>query len=210
MADRNGLEKKKMLQKLIEEACSSSDWDMSDFFQNLHVSSIPASDLTALIYVGNLSQRQYQMCRILLVKHGVKVFRPRCDIDSYKKSLNPSVDIDTLSAAVDVTSLLHSILHAILSSESLHDRLNELKDDCNIEFIVKAELDGWGSHKKRQQLSGDKDDDNINGSENFLSVFMTPIKVTVEKEILWENPAPNSIFYTRPIQLVKAKSLGSW
>ena len=45
-------------------------------------------------------------------------------------------------------------------------------------------------------------------SDSFLGVFMTPLCIYVSglnDIILWENPFPNSVFYTRRIKLVKAK-----
>eukprot|EP00112_Aurelia_sp_Birch-Aquarium-sp1_P004598 Seg1522.2 transcript_id=Seg1522.2/GoldUCD/mRNA.D3Y31 product="Major antigen" protein_id=Seg1522.2/GoldUCD/D3Y31 len=210
LADANGIRKEEMLQKMVEEACKSEGWDMSEFFQSLQISSIPVSELTALVYVGNLSQRQYQMCRNLLIKYGVNSFRPRTEIDCYKKSLYPSIKLDSLSASVDVKDLFDSTLHALLSSEPIGDKLDLLKGDNLLQFDVKAGLDGSGSHKKRQQLSGNRDDDSsMSSSDHFLGIFMTPMKIFFEAEdgchTVWENPTPNSIFYTRPISLVKAK-----
>ena len=37
-------------------------------FQSLHISSILASELAAHLYIGNLSECQYQMCCDLLMK----------------------------------------------------------------------------------------------------------------------------------------------
>ena len=80
---------------------------------------------------------------------------------------------------------------------------------------MKAGLDGSRSHKKHHQLSGDHLDDTMSGSsENFLGVFMTPMSIVCNVDdasvVLWKNPSPNSIFYTRPIQLFKAKETRSF
>ena len=36
-----------MLQKMVEEACKSEGWDMSEFFQSSHVPTIHVCELTA-------------------------------------------------------------------------------------------------------------------------------------------------------------------
>ena len=150
------------------------------------------------------------MCRNILVKYGINSLRPRNDIDSFKKSLYPPVMMENLSASVDVESLFHSTLHAIITSEKLDKSLQSFPIDASLKFSVKAGLDGSGSHHKRHQLSGDDVEDTHSGSSvNFLGVFMTPIAVTVvsgdDLTTVWENPSPNSIFYTRPITLLQAK-----
>ena len=74
----HGIEKEVMLQKLAEEAVHSREWDMPLFLENLRGRcQIPIPELTSLIYVANLSQRQYQICRNLLLKYNVTAFEPR-------------------------------------------------------------------------------------------------------------------------------------
>ena len=68
IARKQGIEKEALLTKLVQEACRSYEWDMAEFLSSLNVSSpVPINELTALFHVANLSQRQYQMCRNLLV-----------------------------------------------------------------------------------------------------------------------------------------------
>ena len=89
------------------------------------------------------------------------------------------------------------------------EKLHELQGDAEVIFTAKAGLDGSGSHKKRHQLSDDSEDDAAIGeSDSFLGVFMTPLQVSLPctgNVPLWENPSPNSIFYTRPLKLIKVK-----
>ena len=173
-------------------------------------SCIPVDEQTALIYVGNFSQRQYQMCRNLLTRHGVKALQARSAIDACKKTLHPTVAVDTLSASVSVKQLFDSTLYGIVVSEGLVDKVNELPPDASVKFTLKAGLDGCGSHKTRQQLSGDPSGDSLQGSsDNFLGAFMTPLRISASSvhvsAVLWEYPYPNSIFLTRPIMLMKSK-----
>ena len=155
------------------------------------------------------------MCRNLLTRYGVEAFPPRNQIDDFKNTLYPHVTVERLSASVSITDLYHSTLCNIVSSESLQSKLNDIANHANLVFMVKAGLDGSGSHKKRHQLSGDQLDDTMSGSsENFLGVFMTPMSILCNvgdaSVVLWKNPLPNSIFYTRPIQLFKAKETRSF
>ena len=210
-ADEHGIGKEELLLKIVQEAIRSRDWDTSNFCDAVQAtSSIPVDEQTALIYVGNFSQRQYQMCRNLLTRYGVNALQARSAIDAYKKTLYPTVTVDALSASVSVKQLFDSTLHGIVVSEGLVDKVNELPPDASVEFTLKAGLDGSGSHKRRQQLSGDARDDSLQGSsDNFLGVFMTPLRIYASSfhlsEVLWENPYPNSIFLTRPFMLMKSK-----
>ena len=191
------------------------DWDISSFFENISVSQISVREIAALFHVANLSQRQYQMCRNLLIKYGINAFSPRNDIDSYKKTLYPTVKSGPLSASVGVKELFDSTLFDMIDNELLSQSIGEMSIDASIDFQVKAGLDGSGSHKKRQQLSGDEDDDRLIGnSDSFVGVFMTPMLISVDSRdqnvVLWQNSTPNSTFRTRPIHLYKAKESRSF
>ena len=95
LAGENGIEKELMLQKIVHEAIRSRDWDMSTFLKSLQIESdIPVDELTSLIYIANLSQRQYQMCRSFLLKYGIHALKPRNEIDAFKKTFYPSVTAD--------------------------------------------------------------------------------------------------------------------
>ena len=114
MAQENDIEKEIMLQKLAKEAFRSHDWKVSAILTSLNLQcQIPIPELKSLIYLANLSQRQYQICTNLLVKYGISSFEPRNKIDEYKKRLYPSVAVNNLSASVKVKDLFDSTLHAI-------------------------------------------------------------------------------------------------
>ena len=214
-AEEQGISKEEMLRKMMDKAKRSRDWNKAALFDTCSTTSeISIEEITALLYVANLSQRQYQMCRNLLTRYGVEAFPPRNQVDDFKNTLYPHVTVERLSASVSITDSYHSTICNIVSSESLQRncfqrKLNDIPNHANLVFMVKAGLDGSGSHKKRHQLSGDHLDDTISGSsENFLRVFMTPMSIVCNVDdasvVLWKNPLPNSIFYTRPIQLFKA------
>ena len=106
--------------------------------------------------------------------------------------------------------LFNPTLRAIHSNEDLFDRLSDLPVvNSFLTLSAKVGLDGSRLNSKRQQLSGEVDDDNsLAFSDSFLDVFMTPFCIYVSglKDILlWEDPFPNSVFYTQQIKLVKAK-----
>ena len=72
----HGIEKEVMPQKLVEEAIHSHEWDML-FLESLRGHcEIPIPELN-LTYIANLSQRQYQICRNLLLKYNFTAFEPR-------------------------------------------------------------------------------------------------------------------------------------
>ena len=124
-AEQQCIPKEDMLKKMVQEAIRARDWDMSSFFENLVVSPISVQEITALFHVANLSQRQYQMCRNLLVRYGINAFPPRNDIDSYKKTLYPTVRVEPLSASVGVKELFDSTLFDIIDNELLSQSIGE-------------------------------------------------------------------------------------
>lgn len=151
------------------------------------------------------------MCRNLLIKYGINAFPPRNDIDSYKKTLYATVRVEPLSASVNVKELFDSTLFDIIDNELLIQRIAELPTDANVNFQVKAGLDGSCYHKKRQQLSGDENDNKlVRNSDSFLGIFMTPMLISVENGddnfVLWQNSSPNTTFRKRPIVFIKLKS----
>ena len=166
-AQEHGIEKEVIFQRLIKEAILSHEWNMSLFMESLRGhSEIPIPELTSFIYVVTLSQRQYQMCRNLLLKYNVTAFEPRYKVDTYKKSLFPSVALYHLSASVYVQDLFDSTLQAILSNEDLFDKLSDLPADVFLTLSAKVGRGGSGLHSKRHQLLGEVDED-----EHLLPYF---------------------------------------
>ena len=104
-----------MFVSFFDEACKLSGWDMSEYVSQLHYSSpaIPISNLVFLTCIGNLSQRQYQMCRNLLVGYDVQSVRPRNHGDSSKTTLYPTVKVDSVNASVRVDEHFDFTFHAI-------------------------------------------------------------------------------------------------
>ena len=112
------------------------------------------------------------MCRNLLKRYGIQALPPRSEVDAFKANLYPTVTVADYSASVSVESLFHSTLHAVITNDStVQGQLKGIPAEAKITFSVKAGLDGSGSHSKRQQLSGDFQDDAMLGSPvNFLGV----------------------------------------
>ena len=90
----------------------------------------------------------------------------------------------------------------------------EIKDGDVLELVAKTGIDGSGCHKVRHQfvnsvLSFDENphlDPTV--YTNYLLCSMAPLFLfhhDSEKVLLWKNPSPNSIFYARPLSLVRAK-----
>ena len=180
-AQEYGIEKEIMLQKLVEEANRSHEWDMSLFLESLRGHcEIPILELTSLFYVANLSRRQHIIFRNSLMKYNVAAFEPRYKVDAYKKSLHPSVALDHLSASVGVQDLFDSTLHEILSNEDLFDKLSDLPVDSYLTLTAKVGLDGSGLHSKRYRLSGEvHEEKSFASSDSFLSAFMAPLYIYV-------------------------------
>ena len=132
-----------MLQKLVEEAVHSREWNKSLLLENLREHcEIPITELTPLIYVANLSQKQYQICGNLLMNYYVAAFELRYKVDAYKKSLHPSVALDRLSVSVGVQDLFDPTLHAILSNEDLFDKYSDVSVDSFLTLSANVGLDG--------------------------------------------------------------------
>ena len=95
---------------MVLETCLAKNWDILNLIESLNLSPvIPIEDRTALLYVANFSQRQYQMSRNILVKYGINSPRSQNDTDSFEKNLYPSVMMKNLSASANVESLSFSI-----------------------------------------------------------------------------------------------------
>ena len=74
----------------------------------------------------------------------------------------------------------------------------------NIKVTAKFGVDGSGSHQIRRQQ--DKDEEScLQAKKNYLGAFWCPLQIEVDSKIVWENPIPNSILYSRPILLVREK-----
>ena len=93
-ADKNGIRKK----NVVEHGGGGMYFRRLGHvrvFHNLHVPSIPVSDLAFFVYVGSLRQDQYQMCYDLLMKYGVNLFKPRKKIDFCRIFFFPSVTVES-------------------------------------------------------------------------------------------------------------------
>ena len=65
--EEQGISKEEMLWKMLDEAKRSRYWNKAALFDTCSITSkISIEEITALLYVANLSQRQYQMyCNLL-------------------------------------------------------------------------------------------------------------------------------------------------
>ena len=107
-AEEQGISKEEMLRKMMDEAKRSRDWNKAVLFDTCSITSeISIEEITALLYVANLSQRQYQMRRNLLIRYGVEAFPPRSQIDDFKNTLYLHFTVERLSASVSITDLYH-------------------------------------------------------------------------------------------------------
>ena len=73
----------------------------------------------------------------------------------------------------------------LIDSEGLQTKLQLLPCDQDVVFLVKAGLDGSGSHIRRQQLCGDGTAD-AHVVDNFVGVFVTPLAITSENCCIWK------------------------
>lgn len=170
--------------------------------------SIPTEDATTYFLNGGFSSRSWTELRLFLLKYDVEL-PTRNSIDSLKTEFQPKVISQEIKCSVSYPELLHDTVKGLVQSEKM-----EIKDGDVLELVAKTGIDGSGCHKVRHQfvnsvLSFDENphlDPTV--YTNYLLCSMAPLFLfhhDSEKVLLWKNPSPNSIFYARPLSLVRAK-----
>lgn len=178
---------------MIVERCNKK-WKVSKMSENVEV---PMRTACAMIYNVNLSVNQYQLLRMLLLGHNVYL-PTRNNVNVFKNQLVPDLKVDLIKTACNINQLLVSTSKAILDEKAV-----SLNTASHVHMIGKFGLDGSGSHQIRHQLAEGLDPADLGTS--FIGAFYCPLSISVDGDCIWENPVSNSIAFTRPVCLMRAK-----
>ena len=173
--------------------------------------SIPVEEATPFFFNGGFSSRSWTELRLFLVKFNVDL-PTRNVIDLEKKSLLPKIISQEIKSSVTYPDLIHDTVSSLVK---IADAISIIEPNDSLYLEAKTGIDGSGCHRARHQLVDlDKSADenphlNPNAYKNFLLCCVCPLSFTLvkpgksEKVILWKNPAPNSINFTRPLCLIR-------
>ena len=167
--------------------------------------SLSINDATALIYNVNFSLTMYQSHRSFCFPSGL-IFPTRNAIDSFKNTLHPPVLICELKSSVSFEMLLEETARALIYLNTSTDPSN---GHNHFHLTGKFGVDGSGSHKIRHQIIDIEkvcdETPHLDSSDSILLSCYVPLSLTLNDEIVWENPLPNSTVYARPVSLTRCK-----
>ena len=171
---------------------------------------IPEDEAVAFYFNEGFSSRSWTELRVFLLQFDVEL-PTRNMIDSKKQNLAPTMISHEIKCSVTYPDLIKDTVDGLISAENCQD---SIPNDAVLELTAKTGIDGSGCHKVRHQvvnsdLSFDENphlDPSI--SSNYILCCVAPLflhmKTNSDKVLLWKNPLPNSISYTRPLSLVRA------
>lgn len=174
--------------------------------------SMSVDDATALIYNVNLSSRQYQMIRSLCLPHGL-LFPTRNDVDKFKKSLHPPIFSCQIKSSVDFDHLLRDTARSLIDLQFLDSQTQALAVQKQFSLVGKFGIDGSGAHKIRHQIIDHEkildETPHLDPSkiDSILLSCYVPLTLTMNDNIVWENPVPNSTVFARPVSLTRCKEI---
>ena len=172
--------------------------------------SIPIEEATPFYFNGGFSSRSWTELRLFLIKFGVEI-PPRNKIDIEKKTLSPQIITQEIKSCVTYPDLIHDTVSGLIKISKALSNI-EISDSLYLE--AKTGIDGSGCHRARHQLVDlDKSADenphlDATAYKNFLLCCVCPLSLSLvkpgsDKVLLWKNPLPNSINYTRPLCLIR-------
>lgn len=171
---------------------------------------IPEDEAVAFYFNEGYSSRSWTELRVFLSHFGVEL-PTRNTIDNKKKNLGPPILSQEIKCSVTYPDLIQDTVEGLVSAMNCKDII---PDRAVLELTAKTGIDGSGCHKARHQvintdLSLDENP-HLDPSvySNYLLCCVAPLflhlKTDSERLLLWKNPMPNSISYTRPLSLVRA------
>lgn len=119
-----------------------------------------------------------------------------------KKACYPmGMTFDSMKAEVPLQNLLDHTTARLLMLQEDAIQISSQRTSPQYELVTKYGFDGSGSHSL-YAMKSDGDDDNVSET-NMFTVFLCPIKLVVKgaHNIIWQNPAPSSPMYCRPLRL---------
>ena len=121
-------------------------------------------------------------------------------VDRFKKMLLPPIISEETKAYCDVTEMIKQTVASLLE-------INEVSPAVPIDVKAKFGLDGSGSHQVQHQkvAVAVSDTDAEKNESSYIGSYWCPLEVRTGDDVVWKNPLPNSIIYTRPICIMSAK-----
>ena len=197
-AKSEGISKFNLL-KRVNKRCHEL-WNEQDVENERDHHDMLPEDATALIYNLNFLINQYQELRMFLLNFSTTLPLQN-DVDKHKVTLIPPIIVEETKASCNINELIAQTLSAILNLESTI----QLDGKMNISVNSKFGLDGSGSHQIRHQFASENDNTDSEEGNNYIGAFWCPLEVKANDTIIWTNPLPNSILYTRPVCLMREK-----
>ena len=145
------------------------------------------------------------MVRTSCLPHGL-IFPTRNNIQSAKKIFHPQILSQEVKSSVHMGELLEETALSLIRVSNC-----AVQDGDTFKVIGKFGVDGSGSHKLRHQLINENlvnlETPHLDPTKasSFLLTCYCPLEFKVSEHILWENPAPNSTAFARPVSLSRAK-----
>ncbi|KAH9632217.1 hypothetical protein HF086_008894 [Spodoptera exigua] len=173
--------------------------------------TVSADEALSMMVDADLSTHQYKIIRQRINKL-VKNLLPSYDrIKEAKKKCYPSnKTVTELTATCDLQSLVdHSIERLCLSQKEVLGSMEDLHSGVKeLSLLIKWGCDGAQQKSYKQKICSENKFD-----ENLFSISMVPIQLRLNVEenniIVWQNPAPSSTRYCRPIRFNFAKETTS-
>lgn len=172
--------------------------------RNKCVISVPDVEALCMIQDADLSRNQYEIVRQKINKYVTNLLPTYDKIKLKKNECYPLVKTVTETvAACDVQSLVdHTIKRLIEAQKEVFNSIEELKGEIKeLSLLIKWGCDGAQQKNYKQKFTTSNESD-----ENLFSTCMVPIQMSFDtaegkKIIIWQNPAPSSTRYCRPIKL---------
>lgn len=164
-----------------------------------------ADQALALIVDANLSTHQYNLIRTHAKNKNNKLYPAYYKVKEAKKLCYPTeINITETSAEIQLQTLIdHTVLRLCKAQQEVLETFYSSKK-INLNIIIKWGCDGAEQNKYRQKFSAENCTD-----ESLFSICMVPLQIYSENKdcnsIIWQNPAPSSTRYCRPIKFLFAK-----
>lgn len=194
--------------KIIELLRSFSKAKKKEVLKTLEESEITQAfdELEALsVYIDlNLTKAEYMYLRNLFLERKLPVFPPYYKIQKAKRSCYPppaSIEITNTYAKVkSLQDLLDHTTARIVMIESV-----EIKNLQRLTLYCKWGCDGSSGQSEYKQPF--PEESNIISDANLFITSLVPIKLVDEDTgyTVWQNPAPSSVRFCRPISIELCK-----
>eukprot|EP00733_Pompholyxophrys_punicea_P000314 Pompholyxophrys_punicea_v1_NODE_74_length_3737_cov_17.706953.p1 type:complete len:218 gc:universal NODE_74_length_3737_cov_17.706953:1406-753(-) len=154
----------------------------------------------ALLVDCDLSKESYQKIRNNALQHSVYIYPPYNNIRNEKKKTYPKEQTFTpISAETTLQSLLDVTLQRLVQNYA--EVLRSLPDINEYDCVSKWEYDSATGQSIYKQIWGE----NIVADDNMFATNLVPLRITyngkLPRQIFWNNPAPSSTMFCRPLRL---------